>query len=411
MKITDFLLLLFRLSGKKLPDLDWIESKGLLAVKIAQHFALRVDFLNAEVCAHLTALYTRTKPLRAEVSAEIIKNFSHTWRSNFTFLADEPFASASVGQVHAGTLQDGTDAVIKIRKADWAPQFIKDITRLKKFFKLILFFYPKLERVADPVGILDTIRDYTLSELDFTGEIRGAQTLDRIRSAYAPYFDLSGLAFPEYYHALSSEKCLVAKRIPGPTFDELLNKKKLPYEVLLSLFRLHGFYMFVPGIFHGDIHPGNIILSGDMIHFIDTGALGRVDETIRSGLFNFMESLCRYDFALCAENLHRMSLIRLSEQKFGIFKNKILLLYKNFPGKTVNEVSLTRQMMETIKLSVNCGMRFEKGMFGVIKSMMYLDGMVLRCKPGAVLIEDMRPAIVDFRKRINAMPDKIQVQV
>jgi ubiquinone biosynthesis protein len=50
-------------------------------------------------------------------------------------------------------------------------------------------------------------------------------------------------------------------------------------------------------------------------------------------------------------------------------------------------------MMDTIKLGVHSGMEFERGMFAIIKSLMYLDGMVLRCRPKAVLMEDMRPFI------------------
>jgi ubiquinone biosynthesis protein len=55
-------------------------------------------------------------------------------------------------------------------------------------------------------------------------------------------------------------------------------------------------------------------------------------------------------------------------------------------------------MMQSIKLAVNSGMVFEKGMFPIIKSMMYLDGMVLRCKPEANLIQDMKPRIIEFQR-------------
>ena len=55
-------------------------------------------------------------------------------------------------------------------------------------------------------------------------------------------------------------------------------------------------------------------------------------------------------------------------------------------------------MMETTKLGVNSGMRFERGMFSIIKSLMFLDGMVLRCNPDAVLLEDMRQFVDGFKK-------------
>ena len=64
------------------------------------------------------------------------------------------------------------------------------------------------------------------------------------------------------------------------------------------------------------------------------------------------------------------------------------------------EVSLTRKMMQTIKLGVHSGMTFEKGIFAIIRSLMYLDGMVLRCKPDAVLLRDRRRFIGEFEKLV-----------
>jgi ubiquinone biosynthesis protein len=86
-----------------------------------------------------------------------------------------------------------------------------------------------------------------------------------------------------------------------------------------------------------------------------------------------------------------MAEITIAGKKFESFKAKLHLLYADLKGKSVKEISLTKKMMETIKLAVNSGMGFEKGMFSIIKSLMFLDGMVLRCNPKAVLIEDMRP--------------------
>ena len=62
------------------------------------------------------------------------------------------------------------------------------------------------------------------------------------------------------------------------------------------------------------------------------------------------------------------------------------------------EMSLTQKMMDTIRLGVNSGMLFSRGMFPVIKSLMYLDGMVLRCNPDAVLLKDMTQFISEFKK-------------
>jgi ubiquinone biosynthesis protein len=67
-------------------------------------------------------------------------------------------------------------------------------------------------------------------------------------------------------------------------------------------------------------------------------------------------------------------------------------------------------MMETIKLGVNSGMVFERGMYPIIKSLMYLDGMVLRCNPQAVLVRDMRKFIDEFKAVMTSEKNQTKSQ-
>ncbi|GBU10981.1 hypothetical protein AwErysi_05970 [Erysipelotrichaceae bacterium] len=46
--------------------------------------------------------------------------------------------------------------------------------------------------------------------------------------------------------------------------------------------------------------------------------------------------------------------------------------------------------MEKIKLDVKYGLKFKQGIYPIIKSMMYLGGMVICCNPDAKLMKDIR---------------------
>ena len=195
---------------------------------------------------------------------------------------------------------------------------------------------------------------------------------------------------------------MVTEFVEGETFDELLTKGALSCEDLLELFRIHGFFIFCIGTFHGDIHPGNIIRMPDgRFAFIDTGAISRVGATMRQGLFNFFDALSVYDYPACAHALNSMADKRIEGAAYERFEKQFLALYNDFTDANVSQVSLTRRMMETIKLGVNSGMVFERGMYPIIKSLMYLDGMVLRCNPQAVLVRDMRRFIDEFKNVIK----------
>ncbi|HEX5398107.1 MAG TPA: AarF/ABC1/UbiB kinase family protein [Verrucomicrobiae bacterium] len=387
--------------GGKLPDLDWIQSLGLLAVKLGQVHALRIDFLDREKCEHLARLYRQNamlpaadfeKLLRASAIPGFIERFEH--------IKPTALASASVGQVHRARLKNGDEVVIKAVKRNVRDEFTADVANLKRLFRLATFVYPKLRQVGDPVGILGDIEEYTLSELDLRHEVAGQRTLREIYETNRKTFDLSHLSFARVHEPLCNENVMVSEFIPGRSFDELLETGTLDYATLLELFHIHGFYMFCVGTFHGDMHPGNVLLAGDRLCFIDTGYIGHVGTKIRRGLFAFFAALSEYDYPECATALNSMSETELTGAAFAGFQAKLLELYADFKDRTVAEVSLTKKMMQTIKLGVHSGMIFEKGIFAIIRSLMYLDGMVLRCKPDAVLLRDMRRFICEFEKML-----------
>ena len=387
----------------KLPDLDWIQSLGLLAVKLGQVHALRSDFLEPEKCEHLSKLFRNNHKMRSEDFLHLIESTAvQNFTSHFEEIEPEALASASVGQVHLGTLKDGTRVVIKAVKKDVRKDFIADVSSVRRLFSFISFFYRKLKRVGNPEAILNDIEEYTLSELDLRKEVDGVKTLASIRDQNKGQYDFSKLSFAKVHGSLCNENVMVSDFIPGPSLDELLDEGKLDYDTLLELFKIHGYYMFCAGIFHGDLHPGNVLVDEDQGHFyfIDTGYIGRVGPKIRKGLFYFFKALTENDFTEAANSLSEMAEVPLTGDDMKKFQSDLINLYENFPGKSVSEISLTRQMMETIKLGVQAGMSFDQGIFSIVRSLMYLDGMVLRCNPDAVLMDDIKPFIDDFDRFI-----------
>lgn len=387
---------------KGLPDLKKIESYGLLAVKIGQIHALRLDFLSPEKCQHLSALYRSNTPLPTEDANSLLRqNGGLDYEKNFLKIESQPLAVASVGQVYRAQLVNGDSVVIKLIKSKFKERFVRDVTKLRKFFTLALRFNPKLKSVGNPMGILSDIEEYTVAELDLRHEADGLAILKKIRDDYQVNLDLSMLGFQKIYSDLTSENVLVSEFLPAPTVDELLSAGKFLYEDMLKLFYVQGFYIFIAGKFHGDLHPGNVLYDGQKFYFVDMAYIGEVGDRIRKGLFNFFTALSQYDFKTCARYLNEMAEQGIAGAAYEDFSNKFQALYQDFPGKTVSEVSLTKQMMLTIKLGVNSGMIFEKGIFSIIRSLMYLDGMVLKCQPQAVLMEDMRQFIDKYKKLIN----------
>ena len=267
-KMLRFYFAVFR--GKKV-NIETVQKLGLLSVKIGQIMALRPDLLGTDRCRQLQKLYQNANSIKAESARElIIQNAPSNFMENFSEFNLEPFAAASIGQVHLARLNSGEEVVVKLLKSNFEKRFRRDVKQLKFWVKFGLFFRPKLKKVGNPLGFLAHIEDYTLRELDFLNEIKGQKELVSIQNDLQKTFDMSLLKFPKMYEELSNSKALVMEYIKDPTVSSLVKSQSISWEHVLNLFRIHGAFMFGVGTFHGDLHPGNVMLSDDgKFTFID----------------------------------------------------------------------------------------------------------------------------------------------
>ena len=254
-----------------------------------------------------------TEPSYARTRAE----FDHRWRQlapaslvdALASLDPQPLAAASLGQVHRATLRDGRQVVVKLSKRETRADFLPDVRRLRRLLRIALFFYPKLERLADPMDALATVERQTLREMDFRAEITGAARLAKLAAEQAdqlPHLRLLG--FPAYCPEFSSANLLVSGFIEGKTLAGWLDSGGLPYEALLDLFRIHGYYLFVRGEFHGDLHPGNVIWHNGRFWFLDNANIETVPPAFGRGIFDMRVLLGQGDLARAADHLAAMSL-------------------------------------------------------------------------------------------------------
>ena len=401
------LLTLFRferqLRGKKPVNIDKIQSMGLLAVKLGQICALRPDLLDQDRCIELQQLYSRAPTIPEENFEKLLSKFTtDSFRSQFNRIDSKPFAAASIGQIHRAELLDGTPVVIKIIKSNFEKSFKKDVRRMKRWVRLGLFFFPRLKKVGNPIGLLAHIEDYTIRELNLLNEISGKERLENLASDYKDKFPMPKLRFPKIWKELSNEHVLVVEEITAPTLESHLNSNTLEWDDLLQLFRIHGAFMFGLGVFHGDLHPGNAMMDKDKnFIFIDTGAICEAPNHVRKALFGFFYFLAKGELQHAFDAMLTMADVTPTGETLGTYYNSMNELYNGFVGTSVSEVSLTEQMMKTVKAAVLAGCSFGEDAFPIIRSLMYMDGMVLKGHPDVDLISSMGPYLDEFATLID----------
>ena len=385
-------------------DLDWIQRQGLLAVKLTQIFALRPDMLSVEKCRQLQKMYRNASTIPSEDVMRILEERAPvSFHESVVWFDEEPLAAASVGQVHRATLSTGEEVVVKVIKADHKKRFQRDVKRMMRMMRVAIAISPKLRKVGNPIALLRHVEDYTTRELDLRNEIRGGSELKSIQEKLADDFPMPRLRFPKYYPDLSNEHVLVSEFVDGKTLEECIEDKSLAWDYLIELFRIHGAYMFGVGTFHGDLHPGNCIVDGEgNFVFIDNGAVCEAPKNVSVPLFKFFESLSKNDLDLAFEALLGLADERPSDDRLTRFNARMSEIYSGFGDKSVGEQSLTELMMRTVRAAVeDAGADFGEEGFPIIRSLMYMDGLVIRTHPEVKLIAEMGPSLVEFREGLG----------
>ena len=160
--------------------------------------------------------------------------------------------------------------------------------------------------------------------------------------------------------------------------------------------------MFGMGVFHGDLHPGNAMMTKnkDFI-FIDTGAICEAPEHVRKALFGFFYFLAKGELQNAFDAMLTMADVEPTGETLQTYYDSMFELYDGFVGTSVSEVSLTEQMMKTVKAAVLAGCSFGEDAFPIIRSLMYMDGMVLKGHPNVDLISSMGPYLDEFATLID----------
>jgi len=403
-RLLKFALFMRQVTRKSPANLDWIQKQGLLAVKLAQIFALRPDIISLEKCKQLQTLYSSASTIPTENVFKILKEKApDSYHENISWFDVEPLAAASVGQVHKAKLKTGEKVVVKVIKEDHERKFKRDVKRMTRWLKLAMILSPKLRRVGNPIALLEHVQDYTLRELDLRNEIIGASKLNAIREELSGDFPMKRLRFPKYYPELSNRHVLVSELIDGQTLEQGIIKSNLAWEDLLELFRIHGAFMFGVGTFHGDLHPGNCILDkqGNFV-FIDNGAICEAPRKVSNSLFNFFYHLSSNDKDLAFEALISLAERRPRSVKVEEFKKDMHEIYKDFENLSVGQQSLTEVMMKTVRSAVeNAGADYGEEGFPIIRSLMYMDGLVIRTYPEVKLISEMTGSLNEFKSGLN----------
>jgi len=194
----------------------------------------------------------------------------------FASFDEEPFASASIAQVHFATLHTGEDVVVKIQRPGIRRRVAADLQILKRFAQVA-----ELAKTGRRLSAKDVVADFAdnlAEELDFRIE---AQSMEAWVSGLHSSPLGRNIKVPDVHWEFTSERVLTMERVHGVRIDDIAAIRKQGFDGT-ELVKALLFSTFEGGLrhglFHGDLHAGNLLVDGKgRIVFLDFGIMGRID--------------------------------------------------------------------------------------------------------------------------------------
>jgi len=194
----------------------------------------------------------------------------------FASFDEEPFASASIAQVHFATLHTGEDVVVKIQRPGIRRRVAADLQILKRFARVA-----ELAKNGRRLSARDVVADFAdnlAEELDFRIE---AQSMEAWVSGLHGSPLGRNIKVPGVHWQFTSERVLTMERVHGVRIDDIAAIRKQGFDGT-ELVKALLFSTFEGGLrhglFHGDLHAGNLLVDArGRIVFLDFGIMGRID--------------------------------------------------------------------------------------------------------------------------------------
>ena len=259
---------------------------GVTFVKFGQFVATRADMVPHVFVEEFSKLQSNAPPVEFSTLKPELEN---TWGKSiaevFADFDEKPLAAASVAQVHCAHLHDGTEVIVKVQRPELRRQ-------VKADSDIVLTLAAQIERRAGwarKMGIRAVAANFVDSlaeELDYRGEAKNTKLL-RDSAIKANY---SVVSIPRVIEELSDRNVIVMERMPGTPLsarsESLAQLSTLArHDLAEELFMMIARQVLVDGIFHCDLHAGNIVVDpSGRAGLIDFGAVGRIDKRDRRDL-------------------------------------------------------------------------------------------------------------------------------
>jgi ubiquinone biosynthesis protein len=322
-----------------------LEELGPTFIKLGQALSTRPDLVPPDFRAELAKLQDDTRPVPTPVIEEtIISELGVPASEAFASFDADPLAAASIGQVHAATLHDGADVVVKIRRPGAAEEVEQDLEILQNMAARASQRW-KEARNFDLPGLAKDFADALRAELDYLAEAGNAK---KFAANFAAYADVH---IPVVYTELTTSRMITLERVRGTKISDIAELDATGVDraaVAERLAQTVAKMVLEDGFYHADPHPGNFFVeAGGRVGIVDFGQVGRVSDDQLATLSRLLMAVIRRDpdrlttvlvaFRVPTEPVNR-----------GALRHDLAQLLSEYDGHALHELPIGRAITDVM---------------------------------------------------------------
>ena len=369
-----------------------LEELGPTYIKLGQILSTRPDLVGQEVADEFSKLQSDSPLVSFE---EIKKQLEHEFGGAgqlselFQSIDETPMAAASMAQVHAAVLADGTEVVLKVLRPGIEDLIDSDMEVIGALAEFAETYFA--EQGYSPTAVVREFKSELEKETDLLHEAKSTRRLYRF------FKDEENINFPKVFLDQSTHKVLCIERIKGKLLSrtdittlDAQTRRNIVANGSEAVFRMclkHGF-------FHADPHPGNLfVLEGGAICFIDCGMTGHVEARTAESLADLIKSVIDGNLDRAIRSTLALAGADPVLEADRAFRLDAWEFITRFQVDDLGEMDLGHMLGDFFELLRRWKIQCPADLVFLIKAITTIQGVGVRVDPTFDLIGQVRPHV------------------
>ena len=369
---------------------DAFEVLGPTFVKLGQMLASSPGVFPAPLADACLRCLDEVPPFAPDaVRRQIEEDLGRSPSQLFSAFDDRPLSAASIAQVHACTLPDGRQAVIKLQRPNIAERMNTDLRIMHAFAKLTA--KTKLGQQLNSVAVVEDLHQVTNEELNFVLE---AHRQTRFRDRIGAFGDNKWITAPEVYWDYCGPHLICMERMSGTPMDEFAALQDAGVDGELTLRRGVKVWMeaaMVHGPFHGDVHAGNLwVLDDGRATYLDFGIMGELTDDWKQILKDMQyTAMIDGDYTRIVRNWKRVGVMPEDIGPDEVIAAQVKLVMDPLLDQSIGEVSLGELMKQNLDLAKQFGATAPRELVLITKQLLYFERYAKALAPDYNMARDV----------------------